>query len=156
MSKPLLSWRLQTFHIQTPDSTNGPFWFKSWSSSSLSFLTLKIQWLDTVSDQLSHLSTSRNPTYNLSHYQLTAWASNCSQVQCSHPVFKMIPLIFIFILCWKYIETRNKLIIINEYEINEMNQNIILILAIYITYLSKWCTIISNNYPVMFLKEYIR
>ena len=41
-------------------------------------------------------------------------------------------------------------IISNKYKISDMDQTIILIIAIYITYLLEWCTTIINDRPVLF------
>ena len=38
----------------------------------------------------------------------------------------------------------------NNYKDGEMNRTIIVIIAIYSTYLSKWCTTIPNDLPILF------
>ena len=57
-------------------------------------------------------------------------------------------------LCWKYIQTRIKQIIIYKYKTSEMSRTTIVKFGIYITYLSKWRSTIPKNFPVLLYMKY--
>ena len=95
-------------------------------SSSTSYFA-NIYWL-LYRIKLSHLSTGQITTENRSLSQKSAWPSNHSDFQCSHLVFQMVPLLCCSIfLCWKYIQTWKKQIIIiskNCWDKSNHNRNI--------------------------------
>ena len=69
---------------------------------------------------------------------------------------KLCRFCVVYYLCVGNIFKHGNPIVSNKYKNGEINQTIIVIIAIYSTYRLKWCTTITNDFPLPFLIEYWR